>query len=69
MTKGKVIQENLSEVITPLHSEQWAVMLADHPDKDYVDYILSGIKEGFRICFDWDKLASGTFNLLSARKT
>ena len=68
MMEGKVIQEKLLEVVNPLHSEQWAVMLADHPDKDHVDYILSDIKEGFRIGFDRDTFANGTFNLSSARK-
>jgi len=38
-------------VFTPLRLVQWESLLASHPDRDYVNYILRGIKEGFRIGF------------------
>ena len=40
----------------------------DHQDRDYVDYILAGIREGFRIGFARNKIASGKFKLSSAQK-
>ena len=66
--KEKVIQEKLSETVTPLQFTQWEALLADHPDRTYVDYILAGIREGFRIGFAWDEVASGKLKLSSARK-
>ena len=38
-------------------------MLAHHPDREYVGYILSGIQEGFRIGYE-----RGVHRLGSARK-
>ena len=34
-------------------AEAWRAALADHLDKSYVDYILRGITEGFRIGFNY----------------
>ena len=45
------VQKRLLGVFTPLRLVQWESLLASHPDRDYVDYILRGIKEGFRIGF------------------
>ena len=52
--KGTV-QERLLGVCLPLNPEQWEVMLAKHPDKRFVDYLLEGIKDGFRIGFSCSK--------------
>ena len=44
-------------------------MLRDHPDKQYVRYILDGIEHGFRIGFNGNKsagLQSATSNMQSA---
>ena len=41
---------------------EWAVLLSTHPDPTFVDYILTGMREGFRIGF----LPSG--RLKSARR-
>ena len=38
---------------TPLILEAWTKLLRDHPDKEYVSYILEGIREGFRVGFKW----------------
>ena len=38
---------------TPLILEAWTELLRDHPDKEYVSYILEGIKGGFRVGFQW----------------
>ena len=54
-------------VIIPLVLPHWESMLADHPDKDYVGYLLKGIERGFRIGFDrGGKLVSARKNMLSA---
>ena len=37
---------------SPLVLESWRKLLIHHPDRMYVNYILSGIAEGFRIGFD-----------------
>ena len=41
-----------SEIHSPLQVSVWAAELSDHPDKAYVEYILQGISNGFRIDFD-----------------
>ncbi len=38
-------------VTTPLNLHAWTVCLADHPDKQFVAYILHGIACGFSIGF------------------
>ena len=40
------------EVCCPLEWSSWADALADHPDSGFVDYILTGIRTGFRIGFN-----------------
>ena len=37
---------------SPLVLESWRKLLTHHPDRMYVNYILSGIAEGFQIGFD-----------------
>ena len=37
---------------SPLIVIQWIQMLQDHPDKIYVQWIIKGIQQGFRIGFD-----------------
>ena len=42
-------------LITPLKVEVWGQMLRDHPDKEFVSYILNGMEHGFRIGYDGRK--------------
>jgi len=42
-------------VITPLKWRAWEVALARHPDHQFRDYIVNGIKDGFRIGFDYNR--------------
>ena len=49
----QALPENLCRISTPLMYEAWEVALAKHPDPAYVKYILCGIKEGFRIGYDY----------------
>ena len=44
----------LMGVATPLRLEAWARALAAHPDQAFARYILDGLREGFRIGFQWD---------------
>ena len=47
--------------------QQWQECLSAHPDKRFVDYILDGIKEGFRVGFDYaSPLRSTSRNMQSA---
>lgn len=41
------------KVVTPLHAGVWERGLASHPDRQFAAYIVRGIREGFRIGFDW----------------
>ena len=60
------MQERLSGVFTPLNLPQWESMLAGHPDRNYVEFILNGIRDGFRIGFS--RTMGGELPLASARK-
>lgn len=47
------LPENLCHINTPLKLDAWEKALAGHPDKSYVDYILQGIRDGFRVGFEY----------------
>jgi len=49
----KSIPRALTGRSTPLEWQVWASFLASHPDQRFANYIVSGIKEGFRIGFDY----------------
>ena len=55
---------------SPLKWEDWYKYLSLHPDGKFSSYITQGIKEGFRIGFNYQahKCTSTTTNLLSARQ-
>ena len=36
----------------PLNVAEWVIMLKDHPDESHAQYIVKGIREGFRIGFN-----------------
>ena len=61
------VQERLLGVISPLVLEHWESMLASHPDRKLVRYILQGIHDGYRIGFDGSKpLRLARKNMMSA---
>ena len=69
--KGKsTVQERLAGVFSPLLLPQWEAMLESHPDREYVNYILSGIRDGFRIGYarsgEKGKLSGARKNMHSA---
>ena len=41
-------------VATPLKLEAWEAELRCYPDREFAKFILDGIKEGFRIGFDYN---------------
>ena len=43
----------LQKISTSLQVEEWERELAGHPDEELVGYVLSGIREGFRVGFDY----------------
>ena len=46
------LPEYLCHINTPLKLDAWKRVLSCHPDKPYVDHILQGIGEGFRVGFE-----------------
>lgn len=58
----------LSDIVTPLKLENWAIELSTYPDEQFRHYILSGIKHGFRIGYDYanHKLVTRGRNMSSA---
>ncbi len=65
--QGRVPDE-LKRVESPLVVSQWSSLLKDHPDKQFAQYVLTGIAEGFRIGFDYVRAEcrSAQSNLRSA---
>ena len=46
------LSETANRIVTPLSGDRWAELLVEHPDRRFVDYVLRGIREGFRVGFD-----------------
>ncbi len=53
---------------TPLRSEMWARALQRHPDREFVAYLLRGMRSGFRIGFTQTTVRSARRNMLSAEQ-
>ena len=58
----------LRPVITPLQWLTWAKALESHPDRDFSAYIVEGLKDGFRLRFNYAShtCTSAKCNMLSA---
>ena len=41
-----------AKVVTPLIWQRWEYDLREHPDRDWVKYMVSGFKDGFRLGCD-----------------
>ena len=65
---GAPIPDEWKAVHTPLIGSQWQFHLQDHPDQEFVAYLLDGINRGFRIGFSYGNHAcrSAKRNMLSA---
>ena len=53
---------------SPLQWQDWEDCLANHPDRRFAAYITNGIREGFRIGYDYqsNKCKKATGNMRSA---
>ena len=51
------LPEELRGITTPLQAEYWADQLREHPDSEFVSLILRGIRHGFRIGFQEDRVS------------
>ncbi len=47
--------EVLKEIVTPLHWETWDSKLLDHPDQRFRRYVVEGLRDGFKIGFDYGR--------------
>ena len=56
------------EACTPFIIDKWVELSANLPDTDLRNYVLVGLQEGFRLCFNDTPLASATRNSQSAYK-
>ena len=52
--------------MTPLVWRRWSLALEDHPDKEFRDYIVTGLREGFRIGFKGLECHPAKTNMKSA---
>ena len=56
---------------TPLDWREWQRCLADHLDPGFRDYVVNGIRDGFRIGYEYDSgvpIRSSPSNMSSARE-
>ena len=52
---ARTLPVNIRTIVTPLDWEIWGAKLAKHPDQHFRQYIVSGIRNGFRIGFDYQR--------------
>lgn len=50
-SRPKILPAQALKITTPLVAFEWEALLANHPDRQLVSYLLTGITEGFRIDF------------------
>ena len=48
--------QGAEEVVTPLVWQQWESELEGHPDREWVQLLIRGIKGGFRLGHDQSKV-------------
>ena len=53
--KSLPLPHHLSRVTTSLKLRAWETALRQHPDREFVDFLLQGIREGFRIGFNYQE--------------
>ena len=57
-------------VVTPMREAEWAAVLHEHPDREWVQYLRAGIRNGFRVGFSGERgtLRSCSRNMKSAEE-
>ncbi len=65
-----LLPPGLSAIVTPLWWEEWQRRLADHQDRVFVDWVVTGIRKGFRVGFQYGShhCKKATRNMASARQ-
>ncbi len=58
-SSSKVLQ-GAEEVVTPLKWQQWEKDLGEHPDKEWVEFLVRGLRRGFRLGHDQDRSRLGS---------
>ena len=51
--KARVVPDEVGVVSSPLVANEWEVVLAGHPDREFAEFVVQGLREGFRIGFDY----------------
>ena len=46
---------SLTQIVTPLNWRAWQLALQSHPDRDFASYIVAGIRDGFKVGFNYHK--------------
>ena len=66
----EVANKMLAKVNMPLQVTEWNRAMASHPDREFVEYLLRGIREGFRIGYNHrgHTCRPASKNMLSARQ-
>ena len=47
------VPDEVGVVSSPLVANEWETVLAGHPDREFAEFVVRGIREGFRIGFDY----------------
>lgn len=45
----------MQHITTPVRVHEWQQALSHHPDQRFVNYIINGLNDDFRIGYNWDK--------------
>ena len=66
--RAKALPAKWKRVCTPLVPQEWEELLQHHPDREYVGYLVKGLKQGFHVGFRyWDQTCtSAASNMKSA---
>ncbi len=53
-----VAMEGADAVVTPLKWQEWSRELKEHPDKEWAEFLVRGIRQGFRLGRDQSKVTA-----------
>ena len=69
--KASVVPDEVGGVSSPLVASEWEAVLAGHPDHEFAVSVVRGIREGFRIGFNYRHSLGGKSpkNMRSANMT
>lgn len=52
---SSTVPAEVAVISSPLIPHEWEAALANHPDREFVEYVVRGIREGFRIGYDYKR--------------